>query len=124
MGVKVYLPVKKMVSVDACTNATWMQRVTFTLEGQKTQVWEGTGEGNQEMGRTTIFAGKAASGASHVEVLVTIEHSKDGGNTWAESRVRKMETGFSDAGGQVIVFAEDGVDRDWNDTVLRFWWLP
>jgi hypothetical protein len=123
MGVAVQLPTGITFNYSANANATLRQRVY--LEGPRLGRIEhsGSGENNTHIGSGKISLGGAGGGSS--PVTVSCFHEQEG--RWIESPVTHTGPHNDSWGGQLRVYhrvtTEDGVDTDWNDCIIEFFWF-
>lgn len=118
------LPAGTRVYVNAFTNASYLQRVTLTVNGGGITQWQGTGEGNNEIANAYIDIPKDTSG--WVNTAALLEFSTDSGTSWYRSQVSPVGS-FSIYGyNQRTIVAEDADDDDYNDSaiVLSWWAAP
>ncbi|EUB97567.1 Fucose-binding lectin II [Rhizobium sp. CF080] len=121
MPATILLPPSTNVFVTALTNAADLQKVTITVPGASPILWQGTGEGNHQIGSTFVMT---PSGSQDVQATVDVQHSANGGNTWQESALLPGGCSIGTMNLQVLL-SEDQVDRDYNDAVVQFlWWVP
>lgn len=123
MSVSILLPPSTNVFVSAFTNAAYIQRVTITPPSGSGSaiVWDGSGEGNNQIGSTFITT---PGGSQNLTYTVTIQYSSDGGSTWGASSMIPGGTVIGSMNLKVVL-GEDHVDQDYNDAVVEFlWWEP
>jgi hypothetical protein len=117
----VALPASQKVYVSAFTNASYLQRVTLTVNGGTPQQWQGNGEGNQEIAHTSLIIPSDPSGWVNASVLTEFSPS---GSPFQPSKMSPIGT-FSVYGyNQRMIVSEDADDDDYNDTALILsWWM-
>lgn len=107
------IPSDSGYTFSAMSNASYLQRVTISIQTQVVAVFTGSGEGVP----MTTDGSPTYGGSTRQQVQGTalFEYSQDGGVTYnkATVTVTPTSTGFT-AG------TEDGGDGDNNDTVLTF----
>ncbi|MDQ3951353.1 MAG: fucose-binding lectin II [Actinomycetota bacterium] len=118
----VVLPFSTSVNVRAVTNATLNQQVIVQPESGQATTWTGTGEGDHQIGATTIQT--PASGKNPRGYGVTVQVNSWINGQWTPSNVLQGSCGVMYYNA-VLVASEDYVDADWNDAVVFFtWWEP
>lgn len=117
-SVQITLPPSTQVVVQSFVNASYRERVTITVPGESPTVWEGTGFYDTPIGSKTIATGAEAPG---VVVTVAVDHSTDGGSTWAPSQVEQNDC-LIQYYHLVVVASEDSGDETWDDATTYFSW--
>jgi hypothetical protein len=119
-SVTVTLPWGKTVVVQSYANASFLERVTLQPAGGQPVVFTGTGFYDNPMGQTTIQTPASGTGAGYT-VTVTVDHSSNGGASWAPSQAASTVCQLL-LSSIVVVASEDGTDNSWDDCTTYFTW--
>jgi hypothetical protein len=118
-SVTVLLPYSTAVVAQSFANAAYVQRVTIQPQGGSPIVFSGSGFYDTPIGQQTLNTPSGTG--SGFPVVVTVDHSSDGGQTWQPSQVDWVDC-------QVMYFAlstvvsEDATDNTWDDATTYFSW--
>lgn len=115
------LPYAMTVQVQAFVNAGDQERVTITPWSGPPIVWSGTGYYDQLLGQTSLTTPASGTDPAGVSVSVAIEHSTDGGRTWAPSQVDTAPCQIMYLNLQIVA-SEDSTDDTWDDCTVYFSW--
>lgn len=127
MTVHVFLPLQQDVSIIVLTNAAGRQRAKvklLTAGNHQTFDFDGSGEGNKEIGRTSFKTGNLANDIRGFEVEVFIE-ADNGAGGFAESAYRIFPgTGrrgdtYVSVGGEDRHTGDESKD-DFDDCLVKF----
>lgn len=114
----IYLPFSTDVVVKGFSNAAFMQRITVTPETGDPIVFVGSGEQNTQIGRANFTT---PAGSGDFTVVVAVENSQDGGNSWSRSDIYVSACSVRTYNLAVVV-SEDMVDEDYNDAICMISW--
>jgi hypothetical protein len=115
--VTITLPASTTLIVQSFVNAAWQQRITITPEQGEPIIFSGSGYYDTPIGHAVMTTQPGTAS----KVIVTVDHSSDGGKSWQPSRVDSVFCKVMYYA-MIVVVSEDAGDKTWDDATTYFSW--